>query len=122
MFIVDHRAIYSELSEKIARVLLRMQCPYAVEPHQLQGLDYPALEPLVRWLVQKVAETRSLYGDWNRQHAAFLYDRSRKLQASRDTAFHEQQQPSQEILVRAARKKVYPCLTAPLAKPAEATP
>jgi len=31
-----------------------MKCPHPLQAHQIQGLDYPAVFPVVRWLVKKV--------------------------------------------------------------------
>ncbi|XP_057323933.1 coiled-coil domain-containing protein 93 isoform X2 [Microplitis mediator] len=39
-------------------MLLKMSCPYRIEPHQVQGLDYIHIFPVVQWLVKKSMETR----------------------------------------------------------------
>lgn len=31
--------IFSSLTEKIVAMLPKMNCPYRIEPHQIQGLD-----------------------------------------------------------------------------------
>lgn len=59
---VDIHLIYDEdanigtkikLSEAIEFALKRMKCPYPLQAHQIQGLDYPAVFPVVQWLVKK---------------------------------------------------------------------
>ena len=34
-----------------------------LQAHQIQGLDYPALFPVVQWLVKRVLATREEFGD-----------------------------------------------------------
>jgi hypothetical protein len=43
-----------QLSENIEKSLVMMKCPHPLQAHQIQGLDYPAVFPVVRWLVKKV--------------------------------------------------------------------
>ena len=57
------------LQEKIVQALQRMKCPYALEPHQIQGLDYIHLFPIIQWLVKKAIATREAEGDKIRQFA-----------------------------------------------------
>jgi hypothetical protein len=35
--------------ESIERALQRMRCPHELQAHQIQGLDYPAIFPVVQW-------------------------------------------------------------------------
>lgn len=62
---VDIHLIYDEdanigqkikLSEAIEFALKRMRCPYPLQAHQIQGLDYPAVFPVVQWLVKKARD------------------------------------------------------------------
>ncbi|KAH0540211.1 coiled-coil domain-containing protein 93-like isoform X2 [Cotesia glomerata] len=46
------------LTEKIVCMLLKMSCPFIIEPHQVQGLDYIHIFPVIQWLVKKSIETR----------------------------------------------------------------
>ena len=46
------------LTEKIVSVLPKMKCPVQIEPHQIQGLDFINIFPVVQWLVKKALETR----------------------------------------------------------------
>lgn len=36
-----------------------MKCPYLIEPHQIQGLDYIQVFPLIQWLVKRSVENRA---------------------------------------------------------------
>ena len=46
------------LTEKIVAALPLMKCPHRLEPHQVQGLDFIHIYPVVQWLVKKALETR----------------------------------------------------------------
>lgn len=52
------------LTERLVMVLLVMNCPHQIEPHQIVGLDYVKLLPVIRWLIKRSAEVR-------REHEAF---------------------------------------------------
>lgn len=43
------------LTEKIVGVLPKMKCPHRIEPHQIQGLDFIHIYPVVQ--VSKVSST-----------------------------------------------------------------
>uniref|UniRef100_T1GA42 CCDC93 N-terminal domain-containing protein n=1 Tax=Megaselia scalaris TaxID=36166 RepID=T1GA42_MEGSC len=47
------------LTEKIVTVLPQMKCPYLLEPHQIQGLDFISIHPVIQWLVKKSVENRA---------------------------------------------------------------
>lgn len=36
-----------------------MKCPFQLEPHQIQGLDFINIFPVIEWLVKRSAENRS---------------------------------------------------------------
>jgi hypothetical protein len=36
-----------------------MQCPHDLEPHQIQGLDYPKIAVVLEWLLKRVAAARN---------------------------------------------------------------
>ncbi|KAI8038512.1 hypothetical protein M5D96_008412 [Drosophila gunungcola] len=40
------------LVEKIVSVLIDMKCPHSLEPHQVQGLEFLAIHPVIQWLVK----------------------------------------------------------------------
>jgi hypothetical protein len=50
-----------------------MECPHQLEPHQIQGLDYIHIYPVVQWLVKKAIETRETEGDSVRKFALGQY-------------------------------------------------
>ena len=64
------------LTEKIVNVLQTIQCPYKIEPHQIQGSDYINIFPVVQWLVKKAMETRDAMGDVIRKYAVSQYYRN----------------------------------------------
>jgi hypothetical protein len=79
---VDFDLLYDEdanigqkikLSEAIERALRRMGCPAPLLAHQIQGLDYPALFPVVQWLVKRVLATREEFGDRLRTFSLHVY-------------------------------------------------
>ncbi|XP_064455476.1 coiled-coil domain-containing protein 93-like [Ornithodoros turicata] len=63
------------LTEKIVAVLPRMKCPHRIEPHQIQGLDYEHIFPVVQWLVKKAIETKAETEDIHRQYAVYLFNK-----------------------------------------------
>ena len=64
------------LTEKIVTVLQTMKCPHKIEPHQIQGLDFINIFPVVQWLVKNAMETRDAMGDMVRKYAVSQYYRS----------------------------------------------
>lgn len=52
------------LTEKLVMVLLVVNCPHTIEPHQIVGLDYVSLLPVIKWLMKRSSEVR-------REHEAF---------------------------------------------------
>ncbi|XP_063239484.1 coiled-coil domain-containing protein 93 isoform X2 [Bacillus rossius redtenbacheri] len=75
------------LTEKIVAVLPQMKCPHAIEPHQIQGLDFIHIFPVVQWLVKKSVETREERGDLTRSLAISQFDKQFSLpEEQRDRA------------------------------------
>ncbi|XP_014261634.1 coiled-coil domain-containing protein 93 [Cimex lectularius] len=62
------------LTEKIVAVLPKMKCPYTIEPHQIQGLDFIHIHPVIEWLVKKSLENREERGDYIRQYAVHQFN------------------------------------------------
>ena len=50
-----------------------MQCPYAIFPHQISGLDYEALVPLIKWLIVKLKENRDQRGQITRRQGLLQF-------------------------------------------------
>ncbi|CAG9821762.1 unnamed protein product [Phaedon cochleariae] len=46
------------LTEKIVAVLPKIKCPHRIEPHQIQGLDFIHIFPVIQWLVKRSMEFR----------------------------------------------------------------
>ena len=43
-----------------------MKCPHRLEPHQIQGLDFIHIYPVIQWLVKLAIATREEMGDFIR--------------------------------------------------------
>lgn len=69
----------SALTEKIVAALPRMKCPHRIEPHQIQGLDYIHIFPVIQWLVKRVIETRAEMGDYIRKYSESQFNKHRQL-------------------------------------------
>ncbi|XP_026811837.1 coiled-coil domain-containing protein 93 [Rhopalosiphum maidis] len=63
------------LTEKIVSVLPKMKCPYQIEPHQIQGLDYIHVFPVIQWLVKRSIEKRKERGEFLMVYAANQFDK-----------------------------------------------
>ncbi|XP_026292370.1 coiled-coil domain-containing protein 93 isoform X2 [Frankliniella occidentalis] len=63
------------LTEKIVAVLPDMKCPHRIEPHQIQGLDFIHIFPVIQWLVKRSMETRAERAERMRAHAVDQYKR-----------------------------------------------
>lgn len=62
------------ISESICAGLRALKSPYELKPHQVQGLDFKALFPVIQWLVRKVIETRNEFGDFQKNYAEFSFN------------------------------------------------
>lgn len=49
----------SALVERVVTVLPHMKCPFALEPHQIQGLDFINIYPVIQWLVKESVNWRN---------------------------------------------------------------
>lgn len=61
---VENAAIKDKIriSENIATALKDdMKCPHDLQPHQIQGLDYPKIAIVIEWLMKRVAAARDEY-------------------------------------------------------------
>lgn len=63
------------LTEKIVAVLPRMKCPHRLEPHQIQGLDFIHIYPVIQWLVKLAIATREEMGDYIRAFSESQFNR-----------------------------------------------
>ncbi|KAM9365545.1 coiled-coil domain-containing protein 93 isoform 2-T2 [Pholidichthys leucotaenia] len=67
------------LTEKIVSVLPKMKCPHRLEPHQIQGLDFIHIFPVVQWLVKRAIETREEMGDYIRAYSISQFQKTHSL-------------------------------------------
>ena len=58
IFLLFHRA----LTEKIVAVLPKMKCPHRIEPHQIQGLDFIHIYPVVQVILNVINLIECCYG------------------------------------------------------------
>ncbi|XP_074157951.1 coiled-coil domain-containing protein 93 [Sminthopsis crassicaudata] len=72
------------LTEKIVSVLPRMKCPHRLEPHQIQGLDFIHIFPVVQWLVKRAIETREEMGDYIRSYSVSQFQKTYSLPEDND--------------------------------------
>ncbi|XP_065665995.1 coiled-coil domain-containing protein 93 isoform X5 [Hydra vulgaris] len=75
------------LTEKIVAVLPKMKCPHQIEPHQIQGLDFRHIFPVVQWLVKRAIETREELGDQIRLYSISQF--SKKYSLPQDDIFEK---------------------------------
>ncbi|CAG5025480.1 unnamed protein product [Parnassius apollo] len=71
------------LTEKIVKVLPSMKCPYIIEPHQIQGLDFINIYPLIQWLIKYSSEYREVKEDELRKFAVMQYDKDHIFESDR---------------------------------------
>ncbi|GIZ04140.1 coiled-coil domain-containing protein 93 [Caerostris extrusa] len=81
------------LTEKIVAVLPKMKCPHRIEPHQIQGLDFIHIFPVVQWLVKKAIETREETGDYIRAFSV--------------SQFHKNYETPEDIASKILKDKMY---------------
>lgn len=67
------------LTEKIVAVLPRMKCPHRIEPHQIQGLDFIHIYPVIQWLVKRAIETREELGDKIREYSLMQFHKTHSM-------------------------------------------
>ncbi|XP_054642895.1 coiled-coil domain-containing protein 93 [Dunckerocampus dactyliophorus] len=72
------------LTEKIVSVLPKMKCPHLLEPHQIQGLDFIHVFPVVQWLVKRAIETREQMGDYVRAYSISQFQKAYSLPENDD--------------------------------------
>ena len=60
-----------QLSEKIEKALQRMKCPHSLQAHQMEGLDYPQIYPVVQWLLTRVLDARAQFGNQLRRYSQY---------------------------------------------------
>ncbi|XP_051998451.1 coiled-coil domain-containing protein 93 [Xyrauchen texanus] len=82
------------LTEKIVSVLPRMKCPHRLEPHQIQGLDFIHIFPVVQWLVKKAIETREEMGDYVRSYSVSQFQKTHAFPEDEEFALRKERATS----------------------------
>lgn len=72
------------VTEKIVSVLPKMKCPHRLEPHQIQGLDFIHIFPVIQWLVKRAIETKEEMGDYVRKYSISQFQKSHVLPEDSD--------------------------------------
>lgn len=65
------------------KILPSMKCPYIIEPHQIQGLDFINIFPLVQWLIKYSSEFREAKEDELRKFAVMQYEKDHIFESDR---------------------------------------
>ncbi|XP_071955129.1 coiled-coil domain-containing protein 93-like [Antedon mediterranea] len=85
------------LTEKIVAVLPRMKCPHRLEPHQIQGLDFIHIFPVVQWLVKRAIETKEEMGDQIRAFSVSQFNKNH--QTPEDSEFAKRKENAIETVL-----------------------
>mmetsp|Transcript_35315 Transcript_35315/g.92688 ORF Transcript_35315/g.92688 Transcript_35315/m.92688 type:complete len:598 (+) Transcript_35315:45-1838(+) len=75
-----------KIGENIERALKFMKCRIPLQAHQIQGLDYAAIFPVVQWLVKQAYAFREEIADATRRLSASQFDRNFELPADANLA------------------------------------
>lgn len=65
-------------------VLPKMKCPYLIEPHQIQGLDFIHIFPVIQWLVKRSVENRTEKAEKLKAFAVGQFHNHFSLKSDRD--------------------------------------
>uniref|UniRef100_A0A672MZI3 Coiled-coil domain-containing protein 93 n=1 Tax=Sinocyclocheilus grahami TaxID=75366 RepID=A0A672MZI3_SINGR len=93
------------LTEKIVSVLPRMKCPHRLEPHQIQGLDFIHIFPVVQWLVKKAIETREEMGDYVRSYSISQFQKTHAFPEDEEFELRKERAISTEVYAPQRRYK-----------------
>lgn len=85
------------LTEKIVSVLPLMQCPFTIEPHQIQGLDFINIYPLIQWLIKHSDEFREAKEDELKRFAIAQFDKDLIFKSDVE-GYHEQKKVLRNIM------------------------
>eukprot|EP01065_Artemidia_motanka_P053370 TRINITY_DN9884_c0_g1_i1.p1 TRINITY_DN9884_c0_g1~~TRINITY_DN9884_c0_g1_i1.p1 ORF type:complete len:608 (+),score=289.45 TRINITY_DN9884_c0_g1_i1:57-1880(+) len=65
-----------KIGENIENALAAMRCPHDLQAHQIQGLDYPRIAAVVRWLLRRVRAVRQEQAVSLWRHAELCFERT----------------------------------------------
>ncbi|XP_053202704.1 coiled-coil domain-containing protein 93-like [Panonychus citri] len=103
---IDIDLMYSEnltigqkisLTEKIVTSLKRMKCPFALEPHQIQGMDSKHIFPVVQWLVKMSIQYRQENEVYMKNFAVRMFNKDHNLPIDQQR-FSESNKLKQEFI------------------------
>ena len=80
-----------KIGEGIERSLQKIKCRIPLQAHQIQGLDYAAIYPVVQWLVKQVYAFQQEIGDAMRRLSVSRFDRDFALPADVELAARREQ-------------------------------
>lgn len=63
-------------------MLPKMNCPYRIEPHQIQGLDCIHIFPVIQWLVKRSMEMRQEMAGFVRSFALNQFNKKHSFSES----------------------------------------
>eukprot|EP00736_Rhodelphis_marinus_P014277 Rmarinus@m.8522 len=72
------------IGENICKALQKIKCPFPLLSHQIQGLDYPSVYPVVQWLVKRAIAAREEISTQLRDYASLRFERAGKYELSSD--------------------------------------
>lgn len=90
------------LGEAIERALTKTACPSALQAHQVHGLDYDAIFPVLKWLIKQAYEWRVASGALTRRVSLHTADAS--MSVPRDVPALERRQAAQRCTRRLDRR------------------
>ena len=93
-----------KLAERVVKGLKNMGCPHPLLPHQIQGLDFGAIYPVIKWLLQFVIETRQQRQDENISISSEI---GRKIVGLPNGTFHSPVQPLQKPATKNKKVKEF---------------
>lgn len=93
------------LSEKITESLGEMRCPYQLFPHQIQGLNYEKIIPVLKWLIEQLMKTRDTRGAITRKQALQSFSRKYNRNVKREK--HEHIEKMLDLVEQTNPKRVY---------------
>lgn len=90
-----------KLAEIICKVLGRMKCPHQLQPHQIQGLDFPYVQPVLDWLLERVVQVRAETEAAIRRQSVRQFDASYMLPSDAAREEHKDNVEKYVVKVRA---------------------
>lgn len=89
-----------KLAEVICKVLGRMKCPSPLMAHQIQGLDFPSVLPVMHWLLRKVGEVRGENEAATRKYSEVIFDSDYVLPEDAERLRYKQEVDAYVVRVR----------------------